>query len=176
MNPTSPIDWAAWQPVIHATIGFVIRDGEILLIDKKTGHGGGKVNGPGGKIDPGETPHECIIRECKEELHITLIDPEKIGELRFAMSDYPDILCHVFRATDFEGTPTSTPEANPRWTMLDAIPYDLMWADDAIWLPHVISQTYFSARFAFTGETMQWHEIITFKEEDRPGNLQGFVR
>lgn len=35
---------------------FVVRGGEILLIEKKRGHGAGKVNGPGGKIDPGESP------------------------------------------------------------------------------------------------------------------------
>lgn len=156
---TSPIDWAAWQPAIRATLCFVVRDGEILLIDKKTGHGGGKVNGPGGKIDPGESPVQCAVRECREELHITPLNPVKLGELRFAMSDFPDILCHVFRADGLEGIPTETPEAAPRWTPLDAIPYHRMWADDAIWLPHVIRNTTFNARFAFIGETMQWHAI-----------------
>lgn len=160
-NQPSPIDWSTWEPVIHATLCFIVRDGEILLIDKKTGHGGGKVNGPGGKIDPGETPRECAIRECEEELHITPLDPVKVGELRFAMSDYPDILCHVFRASAFDGTPTATREAVPRWTAVDAVPYDLMWADDAVWLPHVIADTRFTARFAFSGEAMQWHEIET---------------
>jgi len=164
---SSPIDWITWEPVIRATLCFIVRDREILLIDKKTGHGGGKVNGPGGKIDPGETPRQCAIRECQEELHITPLQPVKVGELWFAMSDYPDILCHVFRATSFKGTPTPTPEAVPRWTPIDAIPYDLMWADDAVWLPHVINNIPFSARFAFSGESMQWHEIITGVDWDR---------
>ncbi len=157
----SPIDWATWEPVIHATLCFIVREGEILLIDKKTGHGGGKVNGPGGKIDPGETARECAVRECQEELHITPLDPVKLGELRFVMSDYSDILCHVFRATSFEGTPTGTHEAEPRWTPIDEVPYDLMWADDAIWLPHVIEGMTFDGRFCFERETMRWHQIKT---------------
>lgn len=157
----SPIDWFTWEPVIHATLCFIIRDGKILLIDKKTGHGGGKVNGPGGKIEPGESPRDCVIRECQEELHITPIDPIKVGELSFAMSDYSDIICHVFRANDLTGTPTETPEAAPRWCPLDAIPFDRMWADDVIWLPHVISSTTFAARFVFIGESMHWHEVDT---------------
>lgn len=162
MNPSpSPIDWAFWEPVIHATLCFIVRNGEILLIDKKTGHGGGKVNGPGGKIDPGETPHQCAVRECQEELHITPLDLVKVGELRFAMSDFPDIMCHVFRATNFNGTPTGTREAEPRWTPIDRVPYELMWADDAIWLPHVIANVSFAARFSFEGETMRWYEIET---------------
>lgn len=169
MSPQpSPIDWAAWQPVIRATLCFVVRDGRILLIDKKTGHGGGKVNGPGGKIDPGESALECAVRECREELHITPLDPVKVGELRFAMSDYPDILCHVFRATDFEGTPTGTREAEPRWTPVCEVPYHLMWADDAIWLPHVINNVSFAGRFSFDGEDMRWHEIETGMAWDHP--------
>ena len=52
-NP-SPIDWSGWVPEIRATLMF-IRDGsEVLLIRKLRGIGAGKINGPGGKIDPGE--------------------------------------------------------------------------------------------------------------------------
>ena len=53
MTP-SPIDWTCWQGVIHATLMFIVKDGRILLIEKKRGLGAGKINGPGGKIDPGE--------------------------------------------------------------------------------------------------------------------------
>ena len=54
----SPIDWTTWEGGMHATIMFIIRDGQILLIEKKRGLGAGKINGPGGKIDPGETPEQ----------------------------------------------------------------------------------------------------------------------
>ena len=74
---SSPIDWASWRAEIHATLLFIVRNGEILLIEKKRGIGAGKVNGPGGKIDPGETPLECIIRETREELGITVLRPVK---------------------------------------------------------------------------------------------------
>ena len=45
-----------------------IKGSRVLLIEKLTGIGQGKINGPGGKIDPGETPEQCVIRECQEEL------------------------------------------------------------------------------------------------------------
>lgn len=158
MTP-SPINWSAWQGVIHATLMFIVKDGQILLIKKKRGLGAGKVNGPGGKIDPGETPLEAVIRETQEELHVTPIAPFKLGELWFSMSDCPDILCHVYRADDFAGTATETDEAVPLWTNLDAIPYQNMWEDDRHWLPFVIAKTGFHGRFVFHGESMQWMDM-----------------
>jgi len=43
------IDWENWKPVERATLMFVIRDEQVLLIHKKRGFGKGKINGPGGK-------------------------------------------------------------------------------------------------------------------------------
>ena len=50
------VPWPDWQASERATLLFVIRDGQVLLIDKKRGLGAGKVNGPGGHIEPGESP------------------------------------------------------------------------------------------------------------------------
>lgn len=158
---SSPIDWSQWQGVIHATLMFIVKDGHILLIEKKRGLGAGKINGPGGKIDPGETPLESVIRETREELLITPVNPRKIGELWFAMSDCPDILCHVYRADDHTGTPTETDEAAPLWTAVDAIPYQRMWEDDRHWLPLLLAETTFHGRFLFNGESMAWMDMQT---------------
>ena len=59
----SPVDWDDWRGEMHATLMFVLRDGRILLIEKKRGLGAGKINGPGGKIEPGETPLQAVMRE-----------------------------------------------------------------------------------------------------------------
>lgn len=157
----SPIDWSQWQAGIHATLMFVVNNGRILLIEKKRGLGAGKINGPGGKIDPGETPLQCVIRETQEELLITPLNPRKIGELWFSMSDSPHILCHVFRADDHLGTPTETDEAVPLWTSIESIPYTRMWEDDRHWLPLLLKETHFHGRFIFEGESMQWMEMKT---------------
>lgn len=157
----SPIDWTTWQGEMHATLMFIIKDGKILLIEKKRGLGAGKINGPGGKIEPGETPLEAIIRETQEELVITPHAPVKLGELRFSMSDCPDILCHVYRSEEFTGTPTETDEAVPVWTALEDIPWQRMWEDDRHWLPLLIERKTFVGSFVFEGEKMLWKEVIT---------------
>jgi 8-oxo-dGTP diphosphatase len=156
----SPIDWDSWVPDIRATLMFVVRGCEVLLIEKLRGIGAGKINGPGGKIDPGETPLQAAVRETQEELHVTPINPVKMGELFFAMTDLPDIHCHVFMAREFEGTPTATDEAIPRWTRIDRLPLELMWEDDQYWLPQILEEgRTFMGRFAFEGEGIRWMKV-----------------
>lgn len=75
------------------------------------------------------------------------------------MSDHPDILCHVFRADDFTGTPTETDEAIPVWFALDQIPYQRMWEDDLYWLPYLLRDETFIGRFVFDGESMITKEM-----------------
>ncbi|MEZ5296819.1 MAG: NUDIX domain-containing protein [Ilumatobacteraceae bacterium] len=71
------------------------------------------MNGPGGKIDPGETAIECAVRETREELHITATDVVEAGRLWFDFVDGTKIHCIVFRADDFDDDPTETDEAAP---------------------------------------------------------------
>ena len=139
---------------MRATLIFVIREGQILLIRKKRGLGAGKINGPGGKIDPGETPVECVVREAQEELGITALDPVEIGVLHFQFTDGLAIQCHVFRATECTGEATETDEAIPLWTPLDAIPIEEMWEDDRYWIDHLIESRKFRGYFEFDGEVM----------------------
>ena len=148
------MNWNTWEPNMRATLIFVIREGQILLIRKKRGLGAGKINGPGGKIDPGETPVECVVREAQEELGITALDPVEIGVLHFQFTDGLAIQCHVFRATECTGEATETDEAIPLWTPLDAIPIEEMWEDDRYWIDHLIESRKFRGYFEFDGEVM----------------------
>jgi 8-oxo-dGTP diphosphatase len=153
------INWPGWKPVDRATLCFVVRDGNILLILKKRGLGAGKVNGPGGRIEPGESAHDAAIRETREELHVTPINPELRGELLFQFADGYSLHCGVFLATDCTGEATETPEAVPMWTPLDQIPYEQMWEDDRHWLPGLLDGRTFRASFHFDGEKMLWKKI-----------------
>jgi 8-oxo-dGTP diphosphatase len=150
----SDIDWSQWKAKDPATLVFVFEGDEILLINKKTGLGKGKVNGPGGKVDPGETPEIAAIRECKEELDITVSNLEYCGEHRFQFVDGYSIHVWVYRTRDYEGTPSESPEADPLWTRLNQIPYDQMWEDDRLWLPMLVRGERFQTRWIFDGDRM----------------------
>ena len=153
-------DWATWQPRVRATLLFIVREEKILLIHKKRGFGAGKINGPGGKVDPGETPLESALRETFEELGIKPMGTQASGELHFQFRDGFSLHCTVFLAHDFEGEPQETDEALPFWISLDAIPYNKMWADDRHWLPLLIRGAHFTGYFEFEGEQLLSREII----------------
>jgi len=156
----SDVEWNGWQAKDPATLVFVIQDGKILLIDKKTGFGKGKVNGPGGKLEQGESPEACAVRECQEELGITVSNLQFCGQHRFQFVDGYSILVWVYRSEVFAGVPTETIEAKPLWVPLDKIPYERMWEDDQIWLPMLLRGERFQGRWLFDGDTMLDYELL----------------
>lgn len=153
------IQWRDWQAHQTATLTFIIRHRQILLIHKKRGLGAGKINGPGGRIEPGETPEQCAIREVQEELRVTPTGLAPAGQLFFQFTDGFTLHCHLYTATDCTGQPQETDEAIPHWTPLTQIPYDKMWADDHTWLPHLITGHTITGRFLFHTDTMLGHDL-----------------
>ena len=150
----SDIDWTRWRAVDPATLIFVIRGEQILLIHKKRGLGAGKINGPGGRLEPGETPAAGAARELREELGVTAIDSIRLGEHRFQFVDGYSIYVHVYRATGLQGTPVETDEAVPMWVDIDNIPFEEMWEDDRLWLPLLLAGKRFSGYWIFEGDRM----------------------
>ncbi len=148
------IDWSAWQPTETATLLFVVRDGRILLIFKKRGLGAGKILGPGGRLEAGESPLDCAIREVREELCITPLAPRQVGRHRFEFIDGYRLLVHVFLCSEYEGIPAETDEAIPHWFKTTDIPYEKMWEDDIHWIPRMLEGELFDGRYVFSGERM----------------------
>jgi len=139
---------------MRATLVFVLTEREVLLIHKKRGLGAGKINGPGGKIETGETPMQAGVREVEEELKIVPTDLEEMGLLQFQFTDGLAIHCVVFTAAGFRGMPEETDEAKPEWFGFDEIPYEQMWEDDQHWLPGMLQGRKFAAYFDFDDESM----------------------
>lgn len=152
-------DWSTWQPRERANLCFVTRGDEVLLIHKKRGLGAGKINGPGGRLEPGETALEAVIREVQEELCVTPRDPQQRGELHFQFTDGYALHCTVFVAEGCEGEPAETDEAIPLWVRRDEIPYEKMWADDRHWLPGVLEGRNFRGYFEFESDRMLAHRL-----------------
>jgi 8-oxo-dGTP diphosphatase len=147
-------DWSAWSATEKAVLCFVFDGARVLLIEKQRGLGAGKVNAPGGRIEPGESPVEAAVRETLEEVLVTPVDPVEIGELRFRFTNGYHLQAQVFRAEAFTGIPTVTPEAIPFWAEVSSLPYHRMWSDDSLWLPYLLRSEPFLGRFVFDGEVM----------------------
>lgn len=75
----------------------------------------------GGKVEPGETKEQALIRECQEELGITL----SVGKVFMdVIHEYPDITVHLtlFHATIASGTPKKIEHNDIRWITPGEIP------------------------------------------------------
>lgn len=86
----------------------------------------------GGKVEPGETKEQALIRECQEELDVTL----SIGDVfTDVVHEYPDITVHLtlFNATIAEGIPQKLEHNDIQWIKVSQIPqYDFCPADRVI--------------------------------------------
>jgi len=147
-------DWPNWKAREEAVLCFLVQGDQVLLIHKKTGLGQGKINGPGGRLEPGESFAEAAIRETREETCLEVSQLEEVAELSFAFLDGYGLHAKVFVARAYRGEPCETREADPFWCSLDQIPFDRMWEDDIHWLPQALQGTYVKARFVFDGDTM----------------------
>ncbi len=153
------IDWDNWIAEKNAVITYIFTGDSVLLMNKKRGLGAGKVNAPGGHIEQGETPKEAAVRETEEEVGLTPLEMEEMGTLFFQFTDGLKMRGTVFISRKYEGTLTETDEADPFWVSLSDIPYNKMWEDDLLWLPHVINGKKIVGRFIFDGDRMISHSL-----------------
>jgi 8-oxo-dGTP pyrophosphatase MutT (NUDIX family) len=146
------------------TLLFLLREGEICLAMKKRGFGANRYNGVGGKIDPGETIEQAMVRECQEEIEVTPLTWEKIAYHDFTGQNDDGtkwkMLVHAFISYAWEGEPVETEEMAPQWFNIDKIPYNNMWQDDEFWLPQVIEGKKVTGTYTFDAQdNMLTHDV-----------------
>ena len=116
--------------VIRVTAALIEKDGKILIAQRNgEGNQALKWEFPGGKIDPGETPEQCLSRELKEELNLDI----RVGELLDTINfDYPTwtIQLLVYRAEIVGGEMRLNVHNDVRWVARSEISsYDFCPAD-----------------------------------------------
>ena len=86
----------------------------------------------GGKVEPGETKRQALVRECREELAVTVSVGDVFMEV---IHEYPDITVRLtlFNATIAEGTPKMLEHTDIKWITPSEIPnYAFCPADEEI--------------------------------------------
>ena len=154
------------RPAPRATCLCFVLDGEgrVLLIFKKRGMGSGKWNGPGGKLEAGESAAQAAARETREETGVTPLGARYSGLLEFRFAEGSsswDNLCRIYRAEAHEGelVPEHA-ECAPRWVPVRDIPYGQMWEDDRSWLPSLLAARPFHRVYRFGAGDALLGELI----------------
>ena len=119
---------------ITEVVAALIWQGDRFMICQRPAH---KARGllwefVGGKVEPGETKEQALVRECREELSVTL----SVGEIfTDVIHKYPDLTVHLtlFNATIAEGEPQKLEHNDIKWITPSEIPnYEFCPADEEI--------------------------------------------
>ena len=117
---------------IVEVVAALVWEGDKFMICQRPAH---KARGllwefVGGKVEQGETKEQALIRECREELAVTL----SVGDIFMdVIHDYPDLTVHLtlFNATIAEGEPQKLEHKDLEWITPSEIPnYDFCPADE----------------------------------------------
>ena len=120
--------------MITEVVAALIWDKDKFMICQRPAH---KARGllwefVGGKVEPGEEKEQALIRECREELAVTL----SVGEVFMdVIHEYPDLTVHLtlFNATIAEGVPQKLEHNDIKWITPSEIQnYDFCPADEEI--------------------------------------------
>lgn len=123
-------------------VAALIQDGDKILICQRPKNKARALlwEFVGGKVEKGESREQALIRECKEELNITLAVGDVFMEVTHA---YPDITVHLtlFNAAIASGVPEKIEHNDIKWvTKNQLIEYEFCPADQAI-LEEIINKT-----------------------------------
>lgn len=107
--------------MIDVTAAIIHNDGKLLICQRPKGKRCEMLwEFPGGKIEAGETPEECLIRECQEELGVTIETEHLLREVNY---EYPEITVniHFYICKLLFGEPTCIEHNDIQWRTLDDI-------------------------------------------------------
>jgi 8-oxo-dGTP diphosphatase len=105
----------------------ILRAGKVLACERALPAAlAGRWEFPGGKVEPGETEAGALVRECLEELDVTVGVGPRVGE--DILLGHGGALLRVYLATLLQGTPQPLEHASLRWLAADEL-------ETVDWLP-----------------------------------------
>ncbi len=118
-----PVDASRMKTLLVSAVALIDADGRVLLAQRPEGKSlAGLWEFPGGKVEPGETPEACLIRELHEELGIDTWH-SCLAPLTFASHTYDDfhLLMPLFACRRWDGIPSPREGQRLAWVAPDRL-------------------------------------------------------
>ena len=143
------------KPIL-ATMVYCIKDGDVLLMLRNKEPNLGLCVGPGGKLEPGESPYDCAKRELYEETGLEVNDLYFRG-LITEISPRPDWqwLMFLYVATEFSGTLVEDKrEGRLSWCSLSEVMQLPIPEADSVFFQKVINinMPFYQAKFVYDSD------------------------
>ena len=151
-----------------ATLCYIKKDGQTLMLHrtkKENDIHEGKWVGVGGKVENGESPEECAIREVFEETGLKVEELKLRGLLTFPdFNNSGDWYGYLYIVEKFSGEVIESPEGDLKW-IDDKKLFDLdMWEGDELFMRWMLEDRMFSAKFIYgENERMKDYSVIFYE-------------
>ncbi|MHB1927689.1 MAG: (deoxy)nucleoside triphosphate pyrophosphohydrolase [Leptospirillum sp.] len=100
---------------IRVACAVIVEGGRILAARRGKGRHAGKWEFPGGKIEPGETPEEALVRELDEELGISVEIGLSLSVVRYRYREGEEVILYPYLVRLSGGGPVSLVHDLLRW-------------------------------------------------------------
>lgn len=149
------------------TLCYIEKEGKYLMLHRVKKHhdiNAGKWIGVGGRVENGETPEECLLREVKEETGLRLTSYRLHGLVTF-LSDVcePELMC-VFTADAFDGEMIECDEGELAWVEKSDVLALPTWEGDRVFLERLLSgdERFFSIKLRYEGDKLVEKKITDY--------------
>ncbi len=150
-----------------ATLCYLRKNDQTLMIHrvkKRNDMHRGKWNGLGGKLEPGESPEDCVRREVEEESGLLVKKMWLKGFLSFpGFANDEDWYAFVFVVPDFEGQIIESVEGDLEWIDNSDLFQLNLWEGDRIFLPWLDIPGIFSGKFVYRDGTLVEHSVCFYE-------------
>lgn len=141
------------------TLCYIEKDDSFLMLyrnKKEQDQSQGKWLGIGGKLDAGESPEDCVLREVYEETGLRLTEYSFRGVVTFISDCWEDELMFMFTASEFEGELTDTcNEGELAWIKKDKLMDLSLWEGDRYFLQDLIDgKPLVNMKLTYEGDTL----------------------